>query len=164
MGLLKANISDLVREGSVKSLNEAKIAEALGGISAEDVLDIIYGKSNNDTKDRLNNYALNNGINFTVFNSLGDPLGIYGGEQPQPPAPKPPCSQSLFLPLLFTNTIQQDSSSAKNQNTQKPRLLTRTIYLNGENVSLASLVLSTRDNVTLGTIVADNYFPTKMTR
>ena len=38
------------------------------------------------------------------------------------------------------------------------------IYLNGENVSLASLVLSTRDNVTLGTIVADNYFPTKMTR
>jgi len=145
------NISDLLKAGSIKNLNEERVARALEGVTAGDVLDVFLGNANNDTKVRLNRYALDNGINISIYNALNDLIDTYGDE-PQPPAPKPPCSPSLFSPLLFKN--QLDGPSVKSQKIPMPR---GTFYLNGTNVSLASLVLSTPDNVNLGTIVADNY-------
>ena len=149
---MRDNISDLLKAGNIKNLNEERVAGALEGVTAGDVLDTIYGRCTNDTKLRLNGYALDNGINISIYNALNDLIDTYGGGVPHPPAPKPPCSPSLFSPLLFQN--QQDGSSVKNQKIQTPR---RTIYLNGAHVSLASLVLTSPDNVTLGTIVVDNY-------
>jgi len=152
MPKMKDSIYDLLKAGSIKQLNEDRVASALEGVTAGDVLDVFLGNANKDTKVRLNRYALDNGINISIYNALNELIDTYGGDQPQPPAPKPPCSQASFSPLLFPN--QQDGSSVKNQKIQTPR---RTIYLNGAHVSLASLVLTSPDNVTLGTIVADNY-------